>query len=191
MLDLKRRGLADWITAVAVLMALWFIMSQRTEPKFLIIGAASSVVIASVCIRILTIKGMKSDDRYYVASVNPFRFFLYFFWLLWQIVKSAVYVSKVSIFDIKDVDPHMVRFKADYDSPAARSVLANSITLTPGTITVDLTDDGIYTVHALTNELKDGLLDGSMQSKVAWLYGESIECLPMISSQYLQKGDHE
>ena len=52
-------------------------------------------------------------------------------------------------------------------------MLANSITLTPGTITIDITEDGVYSVHALTEELREGLLDGSMQAKVAWLYGET------------------
>ena len=58
-------------------------------------------------------------------------------------------------------------------------MLANSITLTPGTITIDITDDGIFSVHALTRELREGLLDGSMQAKVAWLYGETIEFTPV------------
>jgi multicomponent Na+:H+ antiporter subunit E len=58
-------------------------------------------------------------------------------------------------------------------------MLANSITLTPGTITIDITDDGIFSVHALTQELREGLLDGSMQAKVAWLYGETIDFSPV------------
>ena len=70
-------------------------------------------------------------------------------------------------------------FKADYDSPFARALLANSITHTPGTITIDITDEGYYSVHALTQELKEGLLDGSMQKKVAWAYREEIDFRPL------------
>ena len=65
----------------------------------------------------------------------------------------------------------------------ARFVLANSITLTPGTITIEITEDGIYSVHALTGELKEGLLDGSMQQKVAWLYKETINFSPVSAEE--------
>lgn len=66
-------------------------------------------------------------------------------------------------------------FQANYDNPAARALLANSITLTPGTVTVDILEDGTYSVHALTEGAKAGLLDGTMQGKVARLFGETID----------------
>jgi multicomponent Na+:H+ antiporter subunit E len=161
------------------MMALWFVMSEQTEAKFLILGAASSMVIAAVCLRTLTMRGARTDRTYYLLNVNIFRFIGYFAWLLVQIAKSAVYVARVSVFDRGKVDPTISWFRADYDNPAARAMLANSITLTPGTITIDITDDGIFSVHALTQELREGLLDGSMQAKVAWLYGETIDFSPV------------
>lgn len=161
------------------MMVLWFVMSEKTEPKFLILGAVSSMLIASVCLRTLTMRGAKTDRTYYLLGVNIFRFIGYFAWLLVQIAKSAIYVARISLFDRSKVDPSIAWFKADYDDPAALSMLANSITLTPGTITIDITDDGIFSVHALTRELREGLLDGSMQAKVAWLYGETIEFTPV------------
>lgn len=160
-------------------MALWLIMSQKTEPKFLIIGAVSSVLIALLCSRTLCMEGLKSNDLYYATEASPVRMTRYFSWLLVQIVKSALYVSGISLSDKSKVDPQVVWFKADYDSPFARAVLANSITLTPGTITIDITDEGYYSVHALTEELKEGLLDGTMQAKVAWAFGEEIDFRPL------------
>ena len=157
-----------------LLMALWFIMSEKTEPKFLIIGGVSSAVIAYMCMRTLTMPGRKSSETYYVAAVNPVKAVLYFAWLIIQIIRSALYVSKVALFGMDMIDPSIAWFRADYDSPAARALLANSITLTPGTITIDISEDGIYSVHALTKELREGLLDGSMQQRVARLYGETI-----------------
>ena len=161
------------------MMALWFVMSEQTEPKFLILGALSSMLIASVCLRPLTMRGAKTDSAYYLLNVNVFRFIVYFAWLLVQIAKSAIYVARITLFDRNAVDPSIAWFKADYDNPAARSMLANSITLTPGTITIDIMEDGIFSVHALTKEVRDGLLDGSMQAKVAWLYGEKIDFSPV------------
>ena len=157
------------------MMALWFIMSEQTEAKFLILGVLSSVLIASLCLRTLTMSGTVSDRKYYLLGVNIPRFIMYFAWLLVQIAKSAIYVARISVFNRSEVDPSISWFKAAYDNPAARSMLANSITLTPGTITIDISEDGVYSVHALTKELREGLLDGSMQAKVAWLYGETID----------------
>lgn len=169
----------NWIGTAALLMALWFIMSEQTEPKFLILGALSSVLIATVCLRTLTMRGAKSDNEYYLLRANIPRYIAYFAWLLVQIAKSAIYVARISLTDASKVEPSIAWFRADYDNPAARSMLANSITLTPGTITIDITEDGVYSVHALTSELREGLLDGSMQAKVAWLYGEEIDFAPV------------
>ena len=169
----------NWILTAVLLMALWFIMSEQIEPKFLILGAGSSILIASLCLRTLTMRGISSDRDYYLLNVNIPRFIVYFAWLLVQIAKSAVYVAWVSLFHMSEVEPSIAWFRADYDNPAARAMLANSITLTPGTITIDITDDGLYSVHALTNEVREGLLDGSMQAKVAWLYGETIDFAPV------------
>jgi len=162
-----------------VLFALWFVMSQKTEFKFLAIGGAASIIIAVMCMRTLSMKGAKTDAVYYYTETTFFRMLVYLCWLIVQIIRSALYVSMISLSDRSKVDPSVVWFKADYDSPFARALLANSITLTPGTITIDITDEGYYSVHALTQELKEGLLDGSMQKKVAWAYREEIDFRPL------------
>ena len=95
--------------------------------------------------------------------------------------------KKVSVFMRDKVDPSIAWFRADYDNPAARAMLANSITLTPGTITIDIMEDGTFSVHTLTRELREGLLDGSMQAKVAWLYGESIDFIPLTVEEALRE----
>lgn len=179
----KNHPVMNWLGTAVLMMALWFIMSGQTETKFLILGALSSILIATVCLRTLTMRGALSDSSYYLLEVNIFRFIAYFAWLLVQIAKSAIYVARISLFRRSEVDPSIAWFRADYDNPAARAMLANSITLTPGTITIDITEDGVYSVHALTASLREGLLDGSMQAKVAWLYGESIDFAPLEESE--------
>ena len=176
---LKKSRVYNTIELTAVLFALWFVMSQKTEPKFLIIGAAASTVIALLCMRTLCMKGAKTDTLYYFTEPSFYRMLVYLGWLIVQIIKSALYVSGISLSDRAKVDPSIAYFKADYDSPFARALLANSITLTPGTITIDISDEGYYSVHALTRELREGLLDGSMQKKVAWAYGEEIDFRPL------------
>ena len=162
-----------------MLFALWFVMSQKTEPKFLIIGGAASIIVSLRCMRTLSMKGKKSDSVFYFTEAGLFRMLVYFIWLTVQIIRSAVYVAGISLLGRSGAEPSVVWFKADYDSPFARALLANSITLTPGTITIDITDEGYYSVHALTRRLREGLLDGSMQRKVAWAYREEIDFRPL------------
>ncbi len=152
-------------------------MSEIFEAKFLIYGALSSAVIATICCRTLRYSGLRSGETYFLFNHNVGRFLGYFFWLLWQIILAAWDVTKVT-FHQEDIDPSVVSFKVDYDNPLAYSMLANSITLTPGTITIDIID-GVYTVHALTKSCAEGVMDGSMQQKVAWLYGEEINFEPI------------
>ena len=169
----------NYLLTAVLSMVLWFIMSGKTEMKFLILGCLSSLLVAGVCVRTLTMKGAKSGNDYFLLKINPFKFVIYLVWLIVQIIKSAIYVSRVTLFRNSEVQPSIAWFKADYDNPSARAVLANSITLTPGTITIDITQEGIYSVHALTKEVRDGVLDGSMQAKVAWLFGENIDFHPL------------
>lgn len=63
------------------------------------------------------------------------------------------------------IEPSIVRFKHDLKTDSCITLLANSITLTPGTITIDV-DRHEYIVHAVSRETAEGLLSGSMQAKI-------------------------
>ena len=167
----------------AIAAALWFVMSGIFEAKFILYGLGSAAIITLLCIRSLLIDGLHSGDTYFLLHFNYLRMILYFFWLLWQIICSAWYVSKVILFHREEVQPGVVWFKADYDNPVARALLANSITLTPGTITIDMFDDGVYSVHGLTKEVMEGVLDGSMQAQIAKVFGETIDFRPLDKTE--------
>ena len=153
-------------------------MSGIFEFKFMLYAVISCALVAAICARTLQIKAMKSDKAYFLFHLNYFKLVVYMIWLLIQIAKSAWYVSMVTLREREKLDPVVVWFKADYDNPLAASMLANSITLTPGTITVDIVNE-VFSVHALTYETAEGVLDGSMQEKVAWLFGEKINFVPL------------
>lgn len=94
----------------------------------------------------------------------------YFPWLLWQIVTAALHVAYVILFPKKNINPSVLRFKADLPTNTARVILGNSITLTPGTLTVDLGGND-YLVHSLTDNSSEGIRNGDMPSHVGELYG--------------------
>lgn len=172
---LRSNPFINWLELLAVILCLWFIMSEVFELKFIVFGVAACVVISLYCLNSLKFAGLKTDSTYFILHLNPFRFLTYLAWLLVEIVKSAIAVSGVVLTGSKKVDPEIIWFRADYDNPGARALLANSITLTPGTVTVDIYDDGTYSVHALNHAFAESLLEGTMQKKIARLYKEEID----------------
>jgi len=78
--------------------------------------------------------------------------------LVWEIVKSSIGAIKLAGSFRNQIDPVIVKFKTDLKTDIAKTVLANSITLTPGTITVALEKDE-FIVHALDVDLVKGIDD--------------------------------
>ena len=76
--------------------------------------------------------------------------------LVWEILKANFDVLRFILFRKRAAEPSMMSFDVELETEWARFLLANSITLTPGTITV-YTHDNRFTVHALTGEMLDGI----------------------------------
>ena len=165
----------NFIEVYGLLLLLWIVMSGIFTVKFIIYGCVSSFLISCFVVGSLRIGGLKSNRTYFILHANYPKLIIYFLWLIKEVVKSAIDVSKIILSPNMKIDPIVVWFKADYDNPAARAILANSITLTPGTVTIDIYDSGVFSVHALNRKFADGLLSGDMQKRIAKLYGEEID----------------
>ncbi|MBQ0018112.1 MAG: Na+/H+ antiporter subunit E [Clostridiales bacterium] len=172
---LKSNNFINWIQFTVLLLVLWLVLSGIFEFKFIAFGAGTCLLISIICLNKLTISNGKSEHEFFILHLNWPRMIVYFLWLTVEIVKAALYISGVILFNRKKLNPQIVWFKAEYDNPVARVLLANSITITPGTITVDLSNEGVYAVHALTDELAEGIRDMGMQKKIAWAFGEDVE----------------
>lgn len=158
-----------------VLFAFWLLLSGTLELKFVVYGVLTSVVVAWVTYPLLLVCGADAERRYFILGLNPFKLINYFFWLMYQLVKANIDVVSSTVRPELLINPGVCRFRFQSKNPLAQVVLANSITLTPGTVTMNVTDDGIYEVHALTDGAAEGLLSGGMQKKVAWLFGEELQ----------------
>lgn len=158
-----------------MLFAFWMLLSGNTQTKFLIYGVLTAIISAWVSYPLLLIPNSDGTRKYFVFGVNPVRLVVYFFWLMWQLVLANVDIIKATVRPEIEIDPCVVKFYYRTNNPMARVILANSITLTPGTVTMNVTEEGVYEVHALTTGAADGLRDGGMQKKVAWLFGEEYE----------------
>ena len=163
------------LSMFVVLFGFWMVLSGRTETKFIVYGLITALVTTWVTYPLLLVPNKDGSKQYFVFGVSIPKFIMYFFWLMWQLVLANVDVLLATTAQELDIDPKVVRFYFRADNPMASVVLANSITLTPGTVTINVTDDGLYEIHALTKGAAAGVLDGSMQKKVTDLYGEKFD----------------
>jgi multicomponent Na+:H+ antiporter subunit E len=101
------------------------------------------------------------------------RWILYALWELWQIVLAAVDVA-LRVLGARPVDPRIIEFETTLRSDFALTTFADSITLTPGTITINVEPErGKYVVHAIAKEPADALtVDQTMQKKVGYVFLE-------------------
>lgn len=147
-----------------VLYAFWMLLSGYFEPFLLAAGAGSALAV------VLLARRMKIIDReghpiQMIASVV-----LYWPWLMKEIAKSAWDVSRIILDPRLPISPVLVRFKPSQKSQAGLATHANSITLTPGTITVEAAQDE-FLVHALTRAGGEGVIDSEMDRRVSKVEG--------------------
>jgi len=109
------------------------------------------------------------DDLEDLKEFRIGRFIYYVLWLIYQILVAGFHVLLVITRPSMPIKPTMVSFRVDLPSSHAKVILGNSITLTPGTLTVDIEDD-LFTVHALDSNSYAGIADDSMPRQVLSLF---------------------
>ena len=159
-----------------MLFTFWIILSGKFDAFHLGIGAASAVCIALGTRRLLLLAPAIGPAQTHPVDAMPwFRLLLYVPWLIWQIVLSSLLVAVIVVHPKMPIQPRLVRFRTRLPHDLARMTLATSITLTPGTVTLDVQGDE-FLVHALTAKSAQALIpieeEGSMQSHVNSLYGK-------------------
>jgi len=160
----------------------WLVLSGRLEIKYLTIGALSVGLVTFLTADLFhfeedATKRRRAGVGYLLISVR--RILFYVIWLIFNIIKANLQVAYLVLHPRMPIRPRLLRFRTRLRSDAGHIVLANSITLTPGTITVDL-KDGTYLVHALVPEAAQGLLEAEIQNKLEAIFGETEESAPEI-----------
>ncbi len=146
---------------------LWFIFNERLSLELLVIGLFVSSLMCLFCRFIIG----KADKNSFSAKVKKFKGgFRYFFHLLKQIFISSINVLRLVISPITEPEPELHYFNTHLKTDAARVILANSITITPGTITCKLEDD-VLCVHVLDREMAGGLVNSDFEKELSCLEG--------------------
>ena len=141
------------------LFVFWIILNGRLDWDVLITGAVSAILIWLFAIR-FTGWSLKKEKQAIVLLPGVLA---YFASLFVEIFKANIGVLKVIVSG--KTDPYIRTIQTPLKSKMARVLLANSITLTPGTVTVQLEGDKL-TVHCLTREMADGLTDFILEKKL-------------------------
>ena len=141
---------------------IWLLLSGHYDPLLLTLGVLSCIT----CLYV-TWKAKFIDEEGLPLHLL-FRLPIYTLWLFKEIIKANIDTAKIIIFNIPD--PQNFRVKSSQKTEAGKVTYANSITLTPGTVTTVL-DGDILEVHALSSDMADDVKSGVMDKKVSWLEG--------------------
>ena len=134
------------------LFALWIVFNGRVTAETVLLGLLFAAAIFAFACRFLNYSLAKEKKIFVLAPL----LLRYLGVLLVEIIKATFTACRFILSPTLPHDPLICRFRTPLKSDTARAVLANSITLTPGTITVSL-DDGLYTVHCLDKSLAEGI----------------------------------
>ena len=151
---------AKSVTLFIVLFGFWLLMSGYYTPLILSLGVISCIL----CVY-LTIKGKFLHNETLPIYFFP-RLIQYTLWLIKEILKSNIQTAKVII--MKSEEPELFSVKATQKTNEGKVTYANSITLTPGTVTTQIKND-IFEVHALTKDFGDDVRSSEMDKMVTWL----------------------
>lgn len=151
------------LASIAALAALWLLLSGHYNALLLSLGAASVLFVTWLNAR------MELDDH----EVHPYHLHApavlrYLPWLAKEVVMSALDVSRRVLSSDMGLNPQVLHLPVSQRTDVGRTVYANSITLTPGTVSIDLSDTHVE-VHALTPAGADSLASGDMDRRVAAL----------------------
>ena len=139
---------------ILIYFSLWVIFNGRVTLEIIIVGALISFLLDMFVKKILKIN-LTAATFFNSLKLFPDALF-YVIVLLIEIIKANLSITKLVLAPQIEVEPCLVKFTTPLKTQAARVALANSITLTPGTITVSLEGDE-FLVHALNKEIADGL----------------------------------
>ena len=150
------------------LMIFWVIMSGFLEWFQLSLGVLSVACVMLVNYKLKAHRFFE-DDMNDIGELRFFRAAYYLFWMIGQIILAGFHVLFIIARPNMPIKTTMIRFKVDLPSAHAKMILGNSITLTPGTLTIDIKDD-IFTVHALDEKSYDSIISDNMPRQVLKLF---------------------
>lgn len=152
------------ISLALILAALWLAVSGVYKPPILLFGLGSIVLVVWLSLR-MHVVGVEHNPVLF-----SWRLPVYWAWLLWQIVSANLNVAR-RVLNPGSISPRVLRLSVPHHSAVAKVTYANSVTLTPGTVSLLLEEKSLV-VHALDDVSAEGLMSGEMADRITWLEGD-------------------
>lgn len=158
------------ITPLAILLfALWVVFTSKTNWHHLLLGAIMAFLFSWLSYYLL--RGRLDPNLNVSVAV---RFPIYAAILFWEIIKANWDVMKRVLAPSFPISPRIVEFDSYLESDIAKTALANAITLTPGTVTVEIEKSRFF-IHCISEDQVEDPGSGKLQRMTAWLFGEGPE----------------
>ena len=159
-------GNLRYVSLTIALAVFWLVLSGHYTALLIFFGIVSVLGTVALAHRMAIVDSEGHPIQLLPGSLT------YWPWLAWEIAKSSFTVARVIVDPRLSISPTMVRIKAGQKSPIGVNIYANSITLTPGTISVEVERDEIL-VHAITRSGAAELEQGEMDKRVCAFEGKS------------------
>jgi len=151
-----------------LLFGIWIIFSGQFDWFHLTLGILSTAFITAISSSFFfEDRSQGLGDRIQQIVRIP----LYLLWMLYQIWLSNVHILKLALSpnELPEVKPSLVRIKTNLKTDFGKWMLANSITLTPGTITIDIEGDELL-IHSISQITTEGVESDDMERKIAAIF---------------------
>jgi multicomponent Na+:H+ antiporter subunit E len=134
----------DLTMLFATLLGFWMLLNGSLAPDILVVGLIAAIVITFLFSNSLAvISELSTTPRALIAAVG------YVFFFVRELVKSNLNLARIVLSPALPLNPGIVKVRTRLKSRMGRLLLANSITLTPGTLTVDIDGEWLY-IHWVT-----------------------------------------
>ncbi len=150
------------VVTFLLLFGVWMLWSGHTEPLLVGLGLGSCALVVWLSERMHLL-----DEEAYPYHLVV-RLLGYIPWVLWQVVLTNIDAAKLILSPELKLDPVLIKIRVKQQTTLGQVIHANTITLTPGTVTLDMRDN-VFLIHALTPESASEDQSGLLDDKVARL----------------------
>ncbi len=158
--------LLTFLLQFSIYFTFWILLSGKYDMLHLFLGIISSLFVAFV-----TWNGSLFTDKkqFYRIPRIMIGLTLYMAWLSTRIAKAALHVSCLILNPKMPIQSRFIHYKTVLQGKSARIIFGNSITLTPGTITVNIEDNNLL-IHTLDNESAQDILTGELEKRISNIF---------------------
>ena len=154
-----------FVLTALIMFVFWIFLSGEFSFILLLSGIISSLLVSYISHDLLIGNG---DMK--LGFIRTIRFIRFLPWLLWQIVLANIDLALRTLHPKMPINPMLINFKNNLKTDLGMVILANSITLTPGTVTIDVNENE-FLVHVISEKAAQSLISGEMQARVKKIEG--------------------